>query len=142
MAAVQQQVRALAAGESRLVLNEETAGPEKWAALLAASDLILCPYEPARFLASYSAVAAEAVACGIPLVVPGGTSLATLLQHFGNPGTIFKDWAPDSITAATRQAIAEFDEIASRAVAASAQWNATMGVSNMVARLLALGGQV
>lgn len=137
MAQIQQELRAQAAVDSRLVLDEEEAGSVKWDSLLAASDLILCPYDPTRFLASYSAVATEAVANAIPLVVPAGTTLATLLARFGNPGTVFNSRTPDAIVAAVREALGDFDLVAERALAASRQWNATMGAGNMVTGLLA-----
>jgi glycosyltransferase involved in cell wall biosynthesis len=134
---VQQELRAHAAVESRLTLNEETAGPALWGELLDRSDLILCPYEPSRFVASYSAVATEALAHGIPLVVPAGTSLSRLLAAYGGPGTAFDRYQPASVVDATRQALADFDALAGRAAAAAEQWNATMGVGNMVGALLA-----
>jgi glycosyltransferase involved in cell wall biosynthesis len=139
MPRIQQEMRAHAAVESRLTLNEQTAGSELWQDLLSRSDLILCPYEPARFVASYSAVATEALANAIPLVVPARTSLSRLLDLYGSPGTAFESYDPAGIVAATRRALAEFDLIAGRAGAAAEQWNATMGVVNMVTALLARG---
>ena len=141
MARVQQELRAHAAVETRVTLNEQAAGPALWAELLAASDLILCPYEPARFVASYSAVAAEALANGIPIVVPGGTTLARMLTTFGGPGSAFPNHTPASIVDATRAVLADFDAAAARAEAAAAQWNATMGVANMVTAMLTLCGR-
>lgn len=138
MPRVQEEMRSHAAIEYRLTLNEETAGPDLWEDLLRQSDLILCPYEPARFIASYSAVATEALANAIPLVVPGKTSLSRLLDQYGGPGTAFDAYNATSIVAATRQALADFDTIAARAETAASQWNATMGVENMVTALLAL----
>jgi hypothetical protein len=84
-------------------------------------------------------VATEALANAIPLVVPARTSLSRLLDRYGGPGTAFEAYTPTSIVAATRQAIADFDTIAARAEAAAGQWNATMGVENMVSALLAHG---
>jgi glycosyltransferase involved in cell wall biosynthesis len=136
---VQQELRAHAAVESRITLNEQTAGPELWEDLLRQADLILCPYEPARFVASYSAVATEALANAIPLVVPAKTSLSRLVDSYGGPGTTFESYDPTAIVAATRRALAEFDTIAAKAAAAAERWNATMGVGNMVNALLALG---
>jgi glycosyltransferase involved in cell wall biosynthesis len=137
MARIQQEMRAHAAVESRLVLNEQAAGPELWQDLLCQSDLILCPYEPARFIASYSAVATEALANAIPLVVPANTSLSRLLDAYGGPGFVFERYDSAGIVAATRRALADFDALAATAEAAAAQWNATMGVGNMVTALLA-----
>jgi hypothetical protein len=139
MPRIQQEMRAHAAVESRVTLNEQTAGPELWEDLLRRSDLILCPYEPARFVASYSAVATEALANAIPLVVPANTSLSRLLDRFGGPGTAFESYDSAGIVAATRLALADFDVIAARAEAAAGRWNATMGVGNMVSAVLARG---
>jgi hypothetical protein len=139
MPRVQQEMRAHAAVESRLTLNEQAAGPELWEDLLRRSDLILCPYEPARFVASYSAVAAEALANAIPLVVPARTAPSRLLDSYGGPGTAFDSYDPAGIVAATRRALAGFDAIATRADAAAEKWNVSMGVAHMVTALLALG---
>jgi hypothetical protein len=138
MAQTQAELRTIAAAENRLVLDERVADPALWQQLLARSDVIVCPYEPARFIASYSAVATEAVANAIPLVVPAGTSLSRLLETYGNPGTSFTSTDPSAIVAAIRDALADFDAIASRARAAAEKWNATMGVANMVTALLNL----
>jgi hypothetical protein len=138
MAETQAELRSIAAGDKRLILDERVADSALWQTLLAQSDLIVCPYDPARFVASYSAVATEAVANAIPLVVPAKTSLSRLLDTYGNPGTCFAATEPASIVAAIRTALADFDAIAARAVAASERWNATMGVANMVTALLNL----
>jgi glycosyltransferase involved in cell wall biosynthesis len=138
MAETQAELRTIAAGNPRLVLDERVADSALWQQLLARSDLIVCPYEPARFVASYSAVATEAVANAIPLVVPARTSLSRLLETYGNPGTCFATAQPAAIVAAIRNALADFDAIAARAMTASEKWNATMGVANMVTALLEL----
>ena len=137
MPKVQEELRAHAAVESRITLNEQTAGPELWASLLRQSDLILCPYEPARYAASYSFVATEALVHAIPVVVPANTSLSRLLDAYGGPGTTFESHDPVAIVAAIRRALADFDAVATRAGVAAERWNATMGVGNMVTALLA-----
>ena len=139
MQQVQQQMRALAEAEPRLTLNEQTAGAGLWQELLDRSDLILCPYEPVRFIASYSAVATEALANAIPIVVPAGTSLSRMLASYGTPGTTFDGHDPTAIVAATRLALANFDTCAARAGAAAERWGATMGAANMVSALVAYG---
>ncbi len=136
MAQTQAALRELAATEPRLELVEQTAGPELWRALMDRSDLILCPYDPARFFASYSAVATEALASGIPLVVPAGTSLSRLVTAYGSPGIMFESYTPAGIAAATCAALADFDALATRAVAAAAAWDAAMGVRHMVQAML------
>ncbi|HET6308349.1 MAG TPA: glycosyltransferase family 1 protein, partial [Rhodopila sp.] len=134
---IQADLRAQAATNPSLVLNEQVAGPTLWQDLLNRSDLILCPYQPSRFAASYSAVATEALANAIPLVVPADTALSRLLQRYGRPGATFASHDPAGIVAATRHALANFNTLATRAAAAADQWNTTMGVTNMVSALLA-----
>jgi hypothetical protein len=141
MAAVQRELRSHAAVDQRITLNEQTAGPGLWSSLLAQSDLVLCPYDPARFAASHSTVAIEALVSGIPFVGPAGTTLSRLLETYGAPGTAFRAYTPASIVEATRAAIADFDTMANRAFAASPRWKATMGVGNMVTELLRICGK-
>jgi hypothetical protein len=141
MVVAQRELRECAAIHgTRVTLDERTAEPALWEALLRRSDLVLCPYDPARFVARYSAVAIEAVANGIPLVVPAKTTMSRLLDTHGNPGTCFDNFEPLSIVDATRRALANFDEISARAETAAAQWSANMGTGNMVTALLARGG--
>ena len=136
MPQVQNELRTLAAVDPRVVLDEEAAEAGRWSQLLSRSDLILCPYEPARYIASYSAIATDAVANAIPLVVPARTSMASLVSRYGGSGTIFKAQTVNDIVAATRLALADFDALAARANTASSQWIATMGASNTVEAML------
>jgi hypothetical protein len=138
----QQQMRALAAAQPRVTLDERAAGADDWAALLAQCDLILCPYDPAVFRAGYSAITCEALANAIPLVVPACTTLSRMLNEFGNPGIAFKENATAeqtvaSIVLAVHDAVEQFDKLADRAMEAAAKWRTTMGADAMVEALLA-----
>ncbi len=138
MVATQEQLRVLARTHPQLELDERVAGPELWQALLDRADLILCPYPAWNFSAAYSAVAAEAVAAGIPLVVPAGTTLAALLAQYGGGGTTFDAHNPVGIVAAVEEALNEFDDLARISIVGSHQWLQTMGARNMVGALLDL----
>ncbi len=87
MPAEQAAMRRLAASDGRIVLDERVADSIVWAELLARADLILCPYEPRRFASAYSSLASEAIANGIPLVVPAGTTLARIVSECGTGAT-------------------------------------------------------
>jgi glycosyltransferase involved in cell wall biosynthesis len=137
MAQTQQQLRQMAQAHHQITLDERTAGPALWAELLDRSDLILCPYPVHRFAAAYSAVAAEAVASGIPLVVPSRTTLFTLLGRYGGGGIAFGQANPAGIANAVLAAVDRFDELAEKALAGAQKWQQTMGPRNMVKALLA-----
>ncbi len=138
MVATQQKLRELARIHPRLELDERAAGPALWQQLLQRSDLILCPYPVWNFTSAYSAVAAEAVAEGIPLVVPANTTLSALLTQYGGGGTMFAPHEPAAIVRAALQAIDQFDELAEIATRGSVEWHKNMGAKKMVEALLAL----
>jgi hypothetical protein len=138
MVEAQAAMRLLAGRDNRIMLDERPAGPALWQELLGRSDLILCPYVPDQFRAAYSAIASEAIAHAIPLVVPAETTLARVLAEFGGPGTEFCDHTPAGIGIAVATALDRFDDIASRAVVAAERWGATMGADAMVNAMLAM----
>jgi len=137
MAPVQQAMRALAAADARVELDERPAGPSIWQALLDRADLIVCPYLIERFRAAYSALASEAIASAIPLVVPPFTTMARLLEDFGAGGAIFAAQTPEATVAAIAQVLDDFPAHAERSFAAAARWADTMGADRMVAAMLA-----
>jgi hypothetical protein len=134
----QDALRSLARADARLTLDERIAGPALWAELLERTDLMLCPYNPQAFAARYSAVACEAVANAIPIVVPARTSLESLLAEFGGPGTAFEKFELPSIVDAVNRALDDFDRYAELAQGASEQWQRTRGPGIFVDQMLAL----
>lgn len=136
MAAQQQELRALAAGDPRLVLDERPADGTLWASLLEQSDLIVCPYSRNRFIASYSAVVSEAMANAIPVVVPEGTTMHAVIREFGKPGTIFREESADGVVAATVAALDDYQRLAGLARLASIRWGETRGAKCLVDTLL------
>jgi hypothetical protein len=137
VAAEQEHMRAIAAGEPRVMLDERPAGPELWESLLEQTDLVLCPYDPKVFRVGYSAVASEAIARAIPLVVPAQTTLARIVGEFGGPGVAFGEHSAASVAEAVDEAVDQFECLADRALAAAMQWRATMGADAMVEAMLA-----
>jgi hypothetical protein len=138
MVETQRALRSLAATNPRLILDERLAGGEVWQGLLDASDLIILPYASARFAISYSAVAVEAVANGIPLVVPANSSMAHLVQEFGGSGTTFERPEASSILDATQRGLDRFDQLATGAHAGSLLWEQLHGPRHLLDAILAL----
>ncbi len=132
----QNALRALAAADSRVILNEETADLTLWNSLLEQSDLIVCPYNRNRFISSYSAVASEALSNAIPLVVPEGTTMHAVMREFGDPGTVYTEETPDALFGAVVAAVEDFDRLAGLAKQASNQWGMTRGTAKLVDTLL------
>jgi hypothetical protein len=130
-------VRMLAARDARIIVDERVADHSLWQALLTQCDLILCPYHHASYIAAYSAVVGEALALGVPLVVPAGTTLARTLGSYGWPGATFDGFDPASIAATTLGALSHLDVLRVRAREAAQNWRQTMGAERTVAGILA-----
>ncbi len=125
-------LRELAATDDRLMLEERPAGKMLWAELLERSTLVLCPYLAQPYIATFSAVASEALANGIPLVVPAGTTLEKMLVEFGGPGVAFDDFEPASVVAATEHAVDHIDRYATLAHEAAVKWPERHGPARLV----------
>jgi hypothetical protein len=141
MRETQEDLHAIAAQEPRLVMDERLAGGAVWQELLDASDLILLPYASPRFAISYSAIAVEAIANGIPLVAPAGTSMARLMQEFGGAGASFERPEAPAIAEAVQRALDRFDDLAGMASSGAELWEHVHGPRNMLDALLALAPQ-
>jgi hypothetical protein len=134
----QNALRELASLDDRLVLEERIADGNIWPAIINSIDLMLCPYDPIRYHSSPSAVAFEAVANGIPLVGPKGSSLDRLIRSYGSCGVTFEDFTSESIADATGRVIDHFDAFAGMAEHAATQWAQRSGPSNTINAMLAL----
>lgn len=121
MQELQRQVRHLTVEYPNLVeVDERLADDKIWQELLDKSDLIVCPYWPERFYASYSAVACEAVANGIPVVVPHNTSLSGMVDQIGW-AIPFDRWEPEPISWSILDAV-KFQHF-EKALAGARRWD-------------------
>lgn len=134
------EMRALAAREPRITLDERVADQTIWDELMGACDAILCPYHGPSYTGAYSAVVGEALSQAIPVIVPGATTLSRTLAEFGGAGTVFGAWDPPAIVAATEALLADFDRYAALADDAALRWKTTMGAANTVNAILSLLG--
>ncbi len=83
-------------------------------------------------------IVAEAIANGIPVVVPANTPLSALLSEFGEPGTSFLGFDAGSIWTAIQRVLLNFDEFAARAHGAAVLWSKRHGSHYTVDAILAL----
>jgi hypothetical protein len=130
-------LRNLAAQDSLVRYLHQPADPALWQELLSSTDLLVLPYEPKRYGASYSAVAVEAVSAGIPMVVPSGTTMESLAKEYQGRAAVFDSWTAGAVCAAIQRAIASFDELAAAAHAGAGSWQERNGAARFADRLLA-----
>jgi hypothetical protein len=140
MREVQNQIRQFAAACPRCTLDERRADGALWAEIVDRSDLIVCPYFPRRFAFSYSALACDAVANGIPFIGPAGTTLERLGRDFGT-GAAFVEWTVDSIVRAIEGVLQQFDDYAKRAMVGADLWAQQQGPAHCLDAILRLAGK-
>jgi hypothetical protein len=127
---------AMADNEPRLGVHHGSADGQLWGKLLDLSSLIVLPYQAERYTNAYSAVLSEAVARGIPVVVPQGTTMARLVKEYANCGTVFSEWTVSSVFAAINDALADFERLATRAVEAGRLWSEHYGPDKTLSAIL------
>jgi glycosyltransferase involved in cell wall biosynthesis len=128
---------AMANDDAWLSFEHRPADQLYWQAILDRADLIVLPYEPQRYAASYSAVAYEAASDAIPMVAPAATTMAALGETYETGMVTFAAWDAPSIAAAVRRALVDFDALAGQALSGAAAWRAANGPAAFVDRLLA-----
>ena len=105
---------------------------EAYYELLTQADIVLFPYEPARYQTATSGTFAEALAAGKPTVVPAGTWLAS--QQPAGSGEVFVD--RQSFVDCVYKVIAGYDTYRQRAAAFAPQFLAWHTPSRLVEQLI------
>jgi len=116
-----------------LELIDKPLSPSDYQIALAETDIILLPYDPAVYgMARTSGVFAEAVAMGIPVVVPSFTWAARQCERY-KTGVIFTYGDAESFEAAVRDLIKKYPEYKKRALAAAKGWQSYHGAEALAA---------
>jgi hypothetical protein len=134
--AVDDELASIAVDDPGVIFEHRSADHIYWQGLLDRTDLMILPYEPQRFVASYSAVACEAASDGIPMVVPENTTLSVLADIYQGRAVSFAGWSAEAVASATVKAIADFDAIADLAADGAVRWRAKNGAQAFADRLL------
>ncbi len=137
--ATDRELRELAVADPRVRFDQQPADKSYWNDLLDSTDIVALPYEPSRYAASFSAIAAEAVSCGLPIVSPRGTTMKTLAERYQDNALAIADWTSEAIADAICEAVRNFPALAQSAFEGAGRWAAENGASAFASRLLAFG---
>ncbi|MBY0357440.1 MAG: hypothetical protein K2W82_05505 [Candidatus Obscuribacterales bacterium] len=135
-AATTEKLRNLAEKNQSVSFDPRVADPHIWQSLLDQSDLIVLPYDPNRYRASYSAVAVEAVGEGIPLIVPQNTTMESLAVNYQEQAAIFRDWTATAVAEAIEYAVKDFDSLAQASFAGAEKWRQNNGATSFVDQIV------
>lgn len=134
--AICMRLRELADADPRVCFDRTPADKIYWNELLDSTDIVVLPYEPARYATSYSAVAVEAVSCGLPMVCPDGTTMKTLAERYQDNSIGISDWTVEASVEAIFKALDNFPRLARSAYEGTEIWARENGVSVFVSSLL------
>ncbi len=116
----------------RLVGTDGPLSPDDYFRLVSEADLLLCPYSPAAYKRRSSGTLTEAIAAGIPTVVPAKTWLAGQ-QPAGSGETFFDE---PSLVTAVRKIVGAYESYARHARRARDQWLAVHSPDALVQQLV------
>jgi hypothetical protein len=109
------------------------------AATIASCDLAVVPYQADSYRYRESAIVWDALASGVPVVVPYGTAPALRVLASG-AGKVFLLPTVESVRSAIAEARQDYGQIAAGAFRASQQWRETHGTEKLVQALIRLPG--
>jgi glycosyltransferase involved in cell wall biosynthesis len=115
------------------VLVEQALDPAPYAALLASADLLLLPYDGPTYGARSSGILAEALAMGVPAVVPAGC----WMEQVAGPGRVVAVPHGAPLPPALAEALDRLPEFGAACRAAAPAWRAEHNPDSLLRALLA-----
>lgn len=113
----------LAKTNSRIQVKIGTLNSNEWSELLDSVDIVVLPYDLSTYSTCSSGIGVEAIANGIPQVVPQNSGMSDLLNLYENPGITFAKTTINDVTNAVGLALSNFDKIARKSNLASNLWS-------------------
>jgi glycosyltransferase involved in cell wall biosynthesis len=102
---------------------------EEYANAMRSADLAIFPYQVTPYRQRTSAVFSEAVAYGIPAVVPEGTWLAQQIEEGRAVGIICTDVSPEGYARGIAACVANLPQLRSEAQARSLRWRDSVSIT-------------
>ncbi|WP_300164309.1 radical SAM protein [Solidesulfovibrio sp.] len=103
----------------RVVVHESCFVGEDFHRLVASFDALLLPYQPTSYVERSSQIVIEAIALGVPLIVPVGTSLALEVKHFDCGYSLIRGYDGLSVIEAVAHFIDNHDVLARKSAEAA-----------------------
>ncbi len=111
---------------------------ERYVDHLRRSDLVFLPYSWQRYAIRTSGVFAEALAYGLPVVVPARTWMADQLVLGHGAGEIFSEWTPAAMSDALLSAVQQIAALSERARSCSSRWRKNQSIKAYLPRIIGL----
>ena len=120
-------LQTLATTDSRLAVEVGPVDQPGWQAILDRCDLLVAPYDQQFFLVNGSGIVTDAIANGLPIVVPAETTLAALLHQHGCGPVTFQTTTVEAVAQAVEQAVSQHDQLCDAAHRGRDSWAQTNG---------------
>jgi len=104
--------------------------------LMQACDVVLLNYDPVVYRFIGSGISWEALACGVPVLAPLGTTVSRTLREY-ETGATFGSYNPDSLYQELDAMKATYADHLIRARKASEKFNSVHGTTKFVDQILA-----
>jgi hypothetical protein len=102
---------------------------------IAKCDLVIVPYDPTKYRLMGSGIVWDAIASGVPVIVPSDTAPSVLVNETGAGRTV-SVVSIDAICRAITDVQQNYEQISTAAFNASRRWHTSQGVKPFVAAML------
>ncbi len=99
--------------------------------LINEADAVILPYEKQWYRLNGSGIAWKAVACGVPMIGPGGTSISGLIRTYAN-GAVFHGTSARDMVGALQRVAADYRRVAAAAELARVEWSRSNSLERFV----------
>jgi glycosyltransferase involved in cell wall biosynthesis len=96
-------------------------------------SLVVLPYDPNQYKNRGSGILWEALAAGVPVIVPNGTGLEKNVE--GGGGMSFNEYSADNIFQTIIKAQAQYPQLLDQAQSISKTWSLKNGMARFAASL-------
>lgn len=127
-----------AASPARLEIQVGPTPQEQYLDQLTRSDIVFLPYRWERYAIRASGVFSEAVAYGLPVVVPANTWMADQLAAGRGAGETFAERTPGAMADALARAVERITELQESARLRSADWRRHQSIQSYLSRVVGL----
>ena len=125
--------------KDNVTISKQQLETEEYFSVLENSDIIVLPYNEKKYRHITSGVLAEAIAFGIPCVVPANTWSEKALEYSNGAGVSFSEDSISGIAEAIQKCMVNIEHLRQKGQAAARQWREEQSITAYLQKIVQQG---